>query len=192
MVNVRADGNCGFRAYAIGLGKDEEEWPSIRRCCLNELQSRRDHYCKFFGLDKDYDQLMASLNWFNGSCVIDTTKWMMMPLTGYVLANAFERPLYYFSPHECFTFLPDASPLNRNSAVAIALLGSRSHFVSVTLKSGSPVPVIAPGWKRHTSSSSVVWQHPISHKIIMYEALRDPSRPKLTEEEIHAATITLH
>lgn len=115
----------------------------------------------------------------------------MMPLTGYILANVFKRPLYYFSPHECFTFLPDASPLNLNSAVATTPLGPRSHFVSVTLKSESSVLVIALRWKRYTSSSSVLWQHPLSHKIIMYEELRKPSRPKLTEEEIHAATITL-
>lgn len=96
MVNVRGDGNCGFRAYAVGIEKDEEEWPYIRRRCLDELQSRSDHYRQLFGLAADFDQLEASLDWFNGSCVGDTSKWMMMPLTGYVLANAFERPLHFF------------------------------------------------------------------------------------------------
>lgn len=191
MRNVRADGNCGFRAYAVGLEMNEEEWPYIRRRCLDELQSRPDHYRKLFGLESDYDELATSLHWFNGSCVEDTSKWMMMPLAGYVLANAFERPLYYFSPHECFTFLPDACPLNRNPGIAIALLGSRSHFVSVNLKPGSPVPKIAHGWKRYASASSMIWQQLVSSKVIMYEGLREPSKPKLTEEEIHAATIII-
>ncbi|KAK9076813.1 hypothetical protein SSX86_005147 [Deinandra increscens subsp. villosa] len=37
--NVDGDGNCGFRALAVGLGLQQSRWPYVRSELLNELQT---------------------------------------------------------------------------------------------------------------------------------------------------------
>lgn len=38
VVDVQGDGNCVFRAVAVGLDKNEEEWLEVRKRLLDELE----------------------------------------------------------------------------------------------------------------------------------------------------------
>ncbi|GJZ83881.1 RNA-directed DNA polymerase, eukaryota, reverse transcriptase zinc-binding domain protein [Tanacetum coccineum] len=42
--NVGSDGNCGFRAVALGLGLSEDQWPRIRSDLVRELEARQRQY----------------------------------------------------------------------------------------------------------------------------------------------------
>nr|GEY08546.1 RNA-directed DNA polymerase, eukaryota [Tanacetum cinerariifolium] len=42
--NVMSDGNCGFRAVALGLGLSEDQWPRIRSDLVRELEARQRQY----------------------------------------------------------------------------------------------------------------------------------------------------
>ncbi|GJY26091.1 FAR-RED impaired response 1-like protein [Tanacetum coccineum] len=46
--DVRADGNCGFRAVAVGLKLHENEWPTIRYDLMEELRIYHDQYVVMF------------------------------------------------------------------------------------------------------------------------------------------------
>ncbi|CAG8670563.1 1936_t:CDS:10 [Dentiscutata erythropus] len=64
-----------------------------------------------------------------------------MPQMGDVIANAYKRPLYFFSLQISLTFLPYHHPLNRNEALAITYI-NQNHYVAMVLKPGAPVPPI--------------------------------------------------
>ncbi|GJY04913.1 FAR-RED impaired response 1-like protein [Tanacetum coccineum] len=75
--DVRADGNCGFRAVAVGLKLHENEWPTIRYDLMEELRIYYDQYVFMFGA-KECDDVKKRLNFFeNGFAPIK--KWMNMP-----------------------------------------------------------------------------------------------------------------
>nr|GEY09386.1 protein FAR1-related sequence 5-like [Tanacetum cinerariifolium] len=41
--NVGSDGNCGFRAVALGLGLSKDQWPRIRSDLVRELEAANDN-----------------------------------------------------------------------------------------------------------------------------------------------------
>ena len=61
VVDVKADGNCGYRAIAGLLGLGEESWSIVRNHLLKELGEWRDEYIVLMGGIKRYEQLRRSL-----------------------------------------------------------------------------------------------------------------------------------
>ncbi|GKE29146.1 FAR-RED impaired response 1-like protein [Tanacetum coccineum] len=69
--DIRADGNCGFRAVAVGLKLHENEWPTIRYDLMEELRIYYDQYVVMFDT-KECDDVKKRLNFFeNGFTPID-------------------------------------------------------------------------------------------------------------------------
>ena len=61
IVDVKADGNCGYRAIAALLGMGEESWSLVRNHLLKELGQWREKYIILLGGIEKYDQLKRSL-----------------------------------------------------------------------------------------------------------------------------------
>ena len=61
IVDVKADGNCGYRAIAALLGMGEESWSLVRNHLLRELAQWRDEYTTLVGGIERYEQLRRSL-----------------------------------------------------------------------------------------------------------------------------------
>ncbi|CAG8800586.1 40591_t:CDS:2 [Gigaspora margarita] len=76
--------------------------------------------------------------WKKGPCGVEN--WMLMPSFGYPIANAFRRPIHYFSKHQCLTFLPDNIPLNRNQSIVFAFIDKQNNYIAMRLKPNAPVP----------------------------------------------------
>ncbi|CAG8787781.1 2477_t:CDS:2 [Dentiscutata erythropus] len=152
-INVHGDGNCGFRAIATSLEIPEDEWPVIRQSIFNELTNRKSHYIQLFlEGETEYNNVISIVQWEKGLCSIDY--WMIMPSFGYPIANAFQRPVHYFSRHQCLTFLPDNIPLNRNQSI---------------LNPNAPVPVIVRGWQNICSNESKIWERLFENKIARFQ-----------------------
>ncbi|CAG8676412.1 12786_t:CDS:2 [Dentiscutata heterogama] len=110
VINVDRDGNCGYRAVAMCLGRNEDKWSEIKKELLNELNEKEQFY-------------------------------RIMPQIGNVIANTYQRPLYFFSLQISLIFLPYHYPLNRNEALAMAFI-NENHYVALVLRPGTPVPLI--------------------------------------------------
>lgn len=179
--NVRGDGNCGFRAIAISLGKPEDEWPSIRHDIFNELANRRDHYVQLFlEGENEYNNVVSIVQWEKGPCGIDN--WMLMPSFGYPIANTFQRPIHYFSRHQCLTFLPDNIPLNRNQPIAFAFIDTQNHYIAIKLKPNAPVPTIVQGWQNICLDKSKIWAKLFEGRIAHFQkALKNEN---ITKDQI--------
>ena len=58
IVNVIADGNCGYRVIAALLGMGEDSWLLVHNHFLKELAKWSDEYINLFGgIDKFEDQI---------------------------------------------------------------------------------------------------------------------------------------
>ena len=61
IVDVKADGNCGYRAIAALLGMSEDSWSLVRNHLLKELVQWPDKYIHLLGGIDRYEDLKRSL-----------------------------------------------------------------------------------------------------------------------------------
>jgi len=62
IVDVEADGNCGYRSVADLLGMDEDSWSLVRTHLLIELGKFSEDYIKLFGGTDRFEDLRMSLH----------------------------------------------------------------------------------------------------------------------------------
>lgn len=63
--DVLGDGNCRFRAIAIGLGFGEEAWPQVRANMLSELKNHHEVYTCLYDILKVTIELIHKHFQFN-------------------------------------------------------------------------------------------------------------------------------
>ncbi|XP_073222592.1 uncharacterized protein [Cicer arietinum] len=73
IIDVVADGNCGFRAIAALLGWTEESWPLVRTQLDKEIHLHQDLYANVF--DDSVESVRSSLN-ISGLGAQGQDKWM--------------------------------------------------------------------------------------------------------------------
>jgi len=61
IVDVKADGNCGYRSVASLLGMGQDSWWVVRNHLLKELAKFSEDYIKLFGGTKRFEELRMSL-----------------------------------------------------------------------------------------------------------------------------------
>ncbi|XP_028213938.1 uncharacterized protein LOC114396234 [Glycine soja] len=62
IVDVEADGNCGYRSVADLLGMDEDSWSLVRTHLLIELGKFSEDYIKLFGGTDRFEDLRMPLH----------------------------------------------------------------------------------------------------------------------------------
>lgn len=132
--------------------------------------------------EKEYNQVLFVTQWETGPC--GSNHWMSMPSFGYIIANAFERAVHYFSKHISITFLPDNAPLNRNASIVFAYILEKQHFVAMKLKPNAPVPPIANGWEDIRSEQSKIWKNLFISRIAHFKKEDEEERRYLQKENL--------
>ena len=61
VVDVQADGHCGYQVIAACFGEGEDSWPLIRLNLIKEMKEWRDLYTSLFGSEERYEILKQSL-----------------------------------------------------------------------------------------------------------------------------------
>ncbi|KAH1257697.1 hypothetical protein GmHk_03G007612 [Glycine max] len=138
VVDVKTDGNCGYRSVFALLGMGEECWAMMRNELIKELGKWSQDYIKIFGGTERYEQLRLSLH-VDGLSKVSMEKWMDITDMRYVIASRYNS----------FTFFPLRSRPPANSAThCIICVGHvyGSHFVQVYLKDRCPLPPMALLW----------------------------------------------
>ena len=62
IVDVKVDGNCGYRSVAALLGMGEESWALMCNKLIKELGKWSQDYKKLFGGTERFEQLRLSLH----------------------------------------------------------------------------------------------------------------------------------
>ncbi|XP_076943685.1 uncharacterized protein LOC143614011 [Bidens hawaiensis] len=163
--NVDGDGNCGFRATAVALGYHQNDWASIRRSLIEEMVQYEQLYRLTFN-DKnntvdEYNAVFSSLNWF-GKGFAPTQYWMIMPETGYLIANRFNVIFHFISKdnNSSSTIFPlwrgpDQFPEKR--IITMALVHS-NHYVAVKMQGEFPMGVTQKLWTLNRQTAASEWE----------------------------------
>ncbi|XP_028208390.1 uncharacterized protein LOC114391602 [Glycine soja] len=88
VVEVKADGNCGYRSVAVLLGMGEEYWALMRNELIKELGKWSQDYIKLFGGTERFEQLRLSL-YVDGLSKVSVDKWMDITKMRYVIASRY-------------------------------------------------------------------------------------------------------
>lgn len=131
IVDVKCDGNCGYRAIGSLLGVGEDSWPLVRDHLMKEIQEQRADYNSLFGRQL-VDELINSL-FVERMANVD--KWITLPEMGYVIACRYNVVLVSLSLQQSMTFFPlrgrPSSNLSDIRVITIAFVDT-NHFVQVS------------------------------------------------------------
>ncbi|KAH1266588.1 hypothetical protein GmHk_01G002047 [Glycine max] len=105
VVDVIADGNCGYRSIADLLGMGEDSWSLVRNELIKELGRWSHDYTNLFGGTKRFEQLRLSLH-VDGFSKVSVDKWMDITEMRYVIASRYNVILVSLSRKQSMTFFP--------------------------------------------------------------------------------------
>ncbi|GKA01551.1 putative ribonuclease H-like domain-containing protein [Tanacetum coccineum] len=150
--NVGSDGNCGFRAVALGLGLSEDQWPRIRSDLVRELKARQRQYKYVFGTI-GYEKIYSTVK-FAG-------RWMEIPDTGLVIASAYKKVVVNLSDAGgCNTSFPlwsRPSQSDSHETIVVAHVDG-NHYIRVALRESFPLPLTHPLWITYRSDIASGWE----------------------------------
>ncbi|KAL5194002.1 PKS-NRPS hybrid synthetase [Glycine soja] len=144
IVEVKGDGNCGYRSVAGLLGMGQDSWSVVRNHLLKELANFSKDYIKLFGGTERYEELRMSLlvdgltkfeiKFDVYICFIQVTtdKWMDITDMGHVIASRYNVIIVSLPKQQSMTFFPLRSqPLTNSSLHRIIRIGHvyDNHFV---------------------------------------------------------------
>ncbi|KAL5149723.1 hypothetical protein HKD37_13G036485 [Glycine soja] len=181
VVDVKVDGNCGYRSIASLLGMGEDSWPLVRNKLIKELGRWSHDYTNLFGGTKKFEQLRLSL-------LVDGFSKEM----GYVIVSRYNIILVPLSRKQSMTFFPLRNQPPPDSSVHCMICVSHvfgNHFVQVYLKDPCPLPPLALLWSINCYSQAKQWTTPYISRMQQYTSLMSFKRDYLIDkqflDEIH-------
>ncbi|KAH1190092.1 hypothetical protein GmHk_20G057738 [Glycine max] len=88
IIDVKADGNCGYQSLAALFDMGEESWALMRNELIKEHGKWSQDYIKLFGGTERFEQLRLSLH-VDGLSKVSVDKWMDITDMGYVIASRY-------------------------------------------------------------------------------------------------------
>ena len=150
--DVEADGNCGFRSVALGLGLSEDDWPIIRYDLVRHLESHQEQYMWIFGTI-GYNKMYR---------IVSTTgAWMEMPNTGLVIASMYSKVVVGLSNDGGSTTsfpLWSSPPQSDSNEIIVIAHVHGNHYIRVALRDGFPLPITHPLWITYKNNVASGWE----------------------------------
>ncbi|KAH1189811.1 hypothetical protein GmHk_20G057513 [Glycine max] len=172
IVDVKADGNCGYRSVASLLGMGEDSWSVVRNHLLKELAKFSEDYIKLFGGTKRFEELRMSLL-VDGLTKVTADKWMDIMDMGHVIASRYNIIVVFLSKQQSTTFFPLRSqPLANSLLHRIICIGHvyDNHFVEVYLKERCPLLPVALLWSSNCHPQAKSWPIPYISRMQHYKS----------------------
>lgn len=175
LVDVIADGNCGYRVIAVAIGLEQSDWPTIRKAVQTELMANKDHYMALFGGQEwVYNKCVTSVDHFQGSCGPDK---YFESFVGWAVCNIYGVSISILSKtHGNQTFLPTKekpSVWPPNHIWMGFCYGN--HFVRLFMKDSCPMPKVSAVWSKVRSSEASQWHDKLRHRLGLWQdVVKDP------------------
>ncbi|XP_058742218.1 PKS-NRPS hybrid synthetase cheA-like [Vicia villosa] len=174
IVDVRDDGNCGFRAIASLHGYGTDGWSMVRRDLEKEIIGPRS---------KLYEDLFGQrLPTVRSSLVIETlgqqppNKWMMLPELGYVIANRYNVVLVSLG-HLSLSYFPMTSAHSPNASIYCIGFVNGNHWVQVNMNEGFTLPPVTTDWTKYRTKDATSWMVGFAGRLQHWQRLM-PILPK--------------
>lgn len=167
LIDVPRDGNCGYHCvsravYAKGqlrLIPGEEQ---VRIDLREELLRNKMLYEQILSA-ADVSDLIGRVTGKGGP----RDKWMVMGDFGWVIANAYNRPVVLLSLGGFSeTFLPLTTPPPKQGFEPICFAYHSEHFYAVSLKENHVVPKVSDRWQIHATESALEWAGSIEVRVL--------------------------
>ncbi|KAL5142407.1 Protein FAR1-RELATED SEQUENCE 5 [Glycine soja] len=174
IVDVKADGNCGYRSIVSLLGMGEDSWSLVRNKLIKELGKWSHDYINLFGGTERFEELRLSLL-VDGFSKVSVEKWMDITEMRYVIASRYNVILVSLSRQQSMTFFPLRSQPPSDSSVHSMICVSHlfgNHFVQVYLKDCCPLPPLALLWSRNCQPQAKQWPTPYISRMQQYNSLK--------------------
>ncbi|CAG8550576.1 29890_t:CDS:2, partial [Gigaspora margarita] len=131
--NPKYDGNCGFRALAIAIRRNEENWVFVKLAINGQLNKLIEIYKDWLGYNID------SLKWILESRVspCSSSLWFLSPDCAQLAADTFLVPIAIFDEknEQCSMFFPlESAPIHRRNLIILHFVNS-NHVIYVGMKS---------------------------------------------------------
>lgn len=199
VVDVVADGNCGYRAVAAQVhAAGEAAWPWVRQELIQEIYEHMDLYNVMFG-DDVTNELLERLSLGPNEHPAPVKKWMQLPEMGYLIANRFQVVFVSLSVNSNYTYLPcvgEGPPKERPHQLVVVGHVMDCHYVQVCedyqfmsiiccnrllcnlvvfwslqlrLTPGHPMPEIAPCWRKWSAGDLKKWRKPYVQRLHQFE-----------------------
>ncbi|KAH1238627.1 hypothetical protein GmHk_08G023250 [Glycine max] len=156
IVDVKADGDCGYHTIVALLGMDEDSWLLVRNHLLNELGKWSNEYINLLGGIDRFEELKRPLH-VDGLSMVTMDKWMDITDMGYFIASRYNVILVSLSRQQSMTFFPLRSQPPTDSSVHRVICISHvigNHFIQVYLRDRYPLPPLALLWSRNCHSQA--------------------------------------
>jgi len=191
IVNVRGDGNCGFRVVARHMGLKEEDHVLVRHALINELKNHKSDYLPIYATESRYKLILDGLHpptSKNGIALQE--KWLTTPDMGHIIASCYNRAVVLLTLPEmggsCETYYPirSAPPLKPHSNIMCLCLIS-NHFLHVKLKENCQIPPPSAEWMTHKIGEAEKWLFEFLDKQAAFDELmsKEPKPPKKPTNE---------
>ncbi|CAO2819275.1 unnamed protein product [Amaranthus hypochondriacus] len=177
-LNVKADGNCGFRVVADAFHGGEDNWAHARRSMYNAL-GLDTIYERLYGGQQEVIEAMNRILWDNSVESAPPKHWMMSIQDLFVIATFYNCVVIYFSfgaTPAFHTILPlRALPgIQRPyGELGIAHCGTHPHYIRVFLLKDAPLPPIANYWRKYHDPSVEGWVENYSARLVFWEKTVD-------------------
>jgi hypothetical protein len=100
------NGNCGFCCVAKALGYKEDGWSRFRNKMLNEAKENRRVYSRLMGGKAGFNSMINAVEVESKLTSISESQWLSKMDHGQLIANTYQRPIFFYSVNEGITFLP--------------------------------------------------------------------------------------
>ena len=183
------DGNCGFRAAAVSMGRPSVDWIDVKREMLQEFDSNpifKDSKFMENVWGQTYKEARKHLNHLSGPAALPF--WMHFPGDGYLLAETFKRPVVLLSATMPCLYLPlNSLPPPKILPICLALLEQQRHIVAFSFKDSLwPSPKIDLCWKYYCNRDGKAWLPSIEKNLKLgLEVLFPPERRSSRIQKIY-------
>ncbi|XP_045794137.1 uncharacterized protein LOC123889008 [Trifolium pratense] len=159
IVDVKRDGNCGYRVIALDDKNDEDDYELIKESMVNELNLYKSIYLELYGgedrLAYITNALLPSKRRSRRHSVALIEKWLTFPDMGHIVATILGKVVVKLT--ETFFPLRGIPPSNPSSLI-VCIGAIPGHYVYVKLKDNCPIPPTCIQWKRYCSPDAIAWE----------------------------------
>ena len=89
------DGHSGYRAVAVCLNNKEEDYLEVRKKLALEISKKKTWYEQYGGIIPDTDTVQDRI--LEEEVPFPVESWMSIPMMGDAIANAWFRPVFFYS-----------------------------------------------------------------------------------------------
>ncbi|KAK9166756.1 hypothetical protein Scep_001947 [Stephania cephalantha] len=158
--DVVADGNCGYRCVASGLGlADVDGWRIVRRRMYDEIIGHENLWREVLG--SSYESVKIAVHCPENQVGASFKEWLTLPDMGLLVSTAFNVILVNLSHESASTFLPlrSAPPSSLHNRHPVAMINDRNiHWLRVKLRVNAPLPSLYPLCDRYVEDCAKGWR----------------------------------